>query len=102
MDKLGRVCLDILREQWSPALQMRTVLLSVRALLAAPNPHDPLSNDVAKLWIMDQDKALDTAREWTQTFAEPNDQMGRESDENLGQNCDKPSKPDDVCHEECD
>ena len=35
-------------DEWSPALQIRTVLLSVQALLSAPNPDDPLATDVAK------------------------------------------------------
>ena len=30
IDKLGRICLDILKEKWSPALQIRTVLLSIQ------------------------------------------------------------------------
>ena len=45
IDKLGRICLDILKgklflikDKWSPALQIRTVLLSIQALLSAPNP----------------------------------------------------------------
>ena len=33
IDKLGRICLDILKDKWSPALQIRTVLLSIQALL---------------------------------------------------------------------
>ena len=41
IDKLGRICLDILKDKWSPALQVRTVLLSIQALLSAPNPDDP-------------------------------------------------------------
>ncbi|KAJ1996848.1 Ubiquitin-conjugating enzyme 13, partial [Coemansia sp. S85] len=45
IDKLGRICLDILKDKWSPALQIRTVLLSIQALLSAPNPDDPLAND---------------------------------------------------------
>ncbi|KAF7377860.1 Ubiquitin-conjugating enzyme [Mycena sanguinolenta] len=48
IDKLGRICLDILKDKWSPALQIRTVLLSIQALLSAPNPDDPLAPDVAK------------------------------------------------------
>ena len=30
IDKLGRICLDILKDKWSPALQIRTVLLSIQ------------------------------------------------------------------------
>ena len=29
IDKLGRICLDILKKKWSPALQIRSVLLSL-------------------------------------------------------------------------
>lgn len=39
---------SFLSDKWSPALQIRTVLLSVQALLSAPNPDDPLATDVAK------------------------------------------------------
>jgi ubiquitin-conjugating enzyme E2 N len=35
IDTLGRICLDILKDKWSPALQIRTVLLSIQALLSA-------------------------------------------------------------------
>lgn len=58
IDKLGRICLDILKDKWSPALQIRTVLLSIQALLSAPNPDDPLANDVAEMWKKDEQKAL--------------------------------------------
>ncbi len=39
VDKLGRICLDILKDKWSPALQIRTVLLSiqVRATFVRPS-----------------------------------------------------------------
>jgi hypothetical protein len=59
IDKLGRICLDILKDKWSPALQIRTVLLSIQALLSAPNPDDPLANDVAEMWKQDEPKALE-------------------------------------------
>lgn len=38
----------LIADKWSPALQIRTVLLSIQALLSAPNPDDPLANDVAE------------------------------------------------------
>ncbi|CAB4375801.1 unnamed protein product [Rhizophagus irregularis] len=70
IDKLGRICLDILKDKWSPALQIRTVLLSIQALLSAPNPDDPLANDVAQHWKDNEQEAIAKAREWTQTYAE--------------------------------
>lgn len=91
VDKLGRICLDVLKstllnagllmfktprvylhviiDNWSPALQIRTILLSIQALLGAPNPDDPLAPDVAKSWKEDEAAAIATAREWTQKYA---------------------------------
>jgi ubiquitin-conjugating enzyme E2 N len=68
IDKLGRICLDILKDKWSPALQIRTVLLSIQALLSAPNPDDPLANDVADHWKTNEKAAIGTAREWTRLY----------------------------------
>lgn len=69
IDKLGRICLDILKDKWSPALQIRTVLLSIQALLSAPNPDDPLANDVAEEWKTNEAQAIERARAWTRTYA---------------------------------
>lgn len=72
IDKLGRICLDILKDNWSPALQIRTVLLSIQALLSAPNPDDPLANDVAEQWKYNEQDAIEIAREWTIIYAKNN------------------------------
>lgn len=47
-------------DKWSPALQIRTVLLSIQALLSAPNPDDPLANDVAEQWKTNEASAIET------------------------------------------
>ena len=47
IDKLGRICLDILKNNWSPALQIIRVLLSIQALMSAPNYDDPLDETIA-------------------------------------------------------
>lgn len=47
-------------DKWSPALQIRTVLLSIQALLSAPNPDDPLANDVAQHWKENDEAAIAT------------------------------------------
>ncbi|PNW88372.1 hypothetical protein CHLRE_01g026600v5 [Chlamydomonas reinhardtii] len=70
IDKLGRICLDILKDKWSPALQIRTVLLSIQALLSAPNPDDPLAEHVAKHWKENEKEAIATARQWTAMHAQ--------------------------------
>lgn len=72
IDRLGRICLDILKDKWSPALQIRTVLLSIQALLSAPNPDDPLANDVAELWKVNESEAIRNAKEWTRRYAMDN------------------------------
>ena len=69
IDGLGRICLDILKDKWSPALQIRTVLLSIQALLSAPNPDDPLSEKIAKQWKEDEKAAIATAVEYTRKYA---------------------------------
>lgn len=71
VDRLGRICLDILKDKWSPALQIRTVLLSIQALLSAPNPDDPLADAIAKHWKEDEQGAIKTARDWTIMYAQP-------------------------------
>jgi len=34
----GAICLDILKDEWTPALSIRTALLSIQALLTAAEP----------------------------------------------------------------
>jgi len=69
VDKLGRICLDILKDKWSPALQIRTVLLSIQALMSSPNPDDPLDTSVAEHWKTDEAGALAKAAEYTAQYA---------------------------------
>jgi len=69
IDRLGRICLDILKDKWSPALQIDKVCLSIQLLLQAPNPDDPLDNTVANAWKTDEANAIRTAKEWTAKHA---------------------------------
>jgi ubiquitin-conjugating enzyme E2 N len=67
LEKMGRA--NRWADNWSPALQIRTILLSIQALLGAPPPDDPLAPDVAKKWKDDETGAIATAREWTLKYA---------------------------------
>lgn len=65
----GAICLDILKDQWSPAMTLRTALLSVQALLSSPEPNDPQDAQVAKQYLVNRREFDEQARSWTNSFA---------------------------------
>ena len=70
IDKVGRICLDILKAKWTPALMISKVLISIQSLLGDPNPDDPLDTAVALEWKENKPLALKTAKEWTAKYAQ--------------------------------
>lgn len=69
INEKGQICIDILKGNWSPALNINKVLLSICSLLTDPNPDDPLDTYAADLYKKDKKKFDDKAREWTEIYA---------------------------------
>lgn len=67
----GSICIDVLKSQWSPALSLFKVMLSISSLLTDPNPHDPLVSAIAQEYLGNRAAHDATAREWTRLYALP-------------------------------
>lgn len=53
IDLQGKVCLNIIKEDWKPVLDVNTVIYGVIYLFYEPNPDDPLNPEAAELYRSD-------------------------------------------------
>ena len=65
INRYGNICLDILDKQWSPALTINKVLLSISSLLSDPNADDPLDVRAAQLYNENREEFNQIARTYT-------------------------------------
>ncbi|KAE9383627.1 hypothetical protein BT96DRAFT_859961 [Gymnopus androsaceus JB14] len=65
----GAICLDILKDAWSPVLTLKSTLISLQSLLCSPEPNDPQDAEVAKHYTTSKGSFDETARYWTQIYA---------------------------------
>lgn len=67
----GEICIDILKNKWTPAENISKVLVAIYYLLATPDPDDSLSAEIAAQYKTDRNAFNNTAKEWTQQYAKP-------------------------------
>ena len=65
----GAICLDILKDAWSPVLTLKSTLISLQSLLCSPEPNDPQDAEVAKHYLTSKSSFEETARYWTAVYA---------------------------------
>ncbi|CAI9108151.1 OLC1v1007686C1 [Oldenlandia corymbosa var. corymbosa] len=69
VDSAGNVSLDILKDNWSPALTISKVLIALVSIFTTPDAYKPLVPGIAQLYLTDRDKHNELAAEWTARFA---------------------------------
>jgi len=55
VDTEGNVCLNILREDWKPVLNLNAILVGLQFLFLEPNAEDPLNKEAAEELRRDRD-----------------------------------------------
>lgn len=63
--------MDTIKNNWSAALTISKVLLTIMQLLSEPNPADPLVKPIAHEMLTSPETYFKTAQEWTKKYASP-------------------------------
>lgn len=81
----GAIGLDILKNEWCPALRLRTAIISVQALMSAPVPEEPQDAVVAHQYLNNIEEFNQKAKLWVKLYAnsEPETNLQNQMEELL-------------------
>merc|ERR1712000_777710 len=65
----GAICLDTLKQAWSPVQTLKVALISIRGLLESPQPDDPQDAEVARQMVSEPLQWARQAQEWAIQYA---------------------------------
>jgi ubiquitin-conjugating enzyme (huntingtin interacting protein 2) len=65
----GAICHDTIKEEWSPVVTLRTMLIMLQSLLHSPVPENPQDEEVAMHFITNKSSFDETAAYWTHVYA---------------------------------
>lgn len=66
----GAICLDILKDEWSPILTVSKIMYSLSSLMSEPNADDPLVDYIANEMKSNHGLFLKNARLFTEKYAQ--------------------------------
>lgn len=65
----GAICLDILKDSWSPKITLNQIFMGISSLLSEPNTEHFLESEIAEQYKSNKSEFEKIAREWTKKFA---------------------------------
>lgn len=72
----GRVCMSILKSEWSPSLSIESLLVSIQSLLSDPNPKSAANGEAGVLFVEDPNAYYKRVMEYVEaslTFEDSSD-----------------------------
>ena len=70
IDEEGNICLDIIKENYSPVLTISKIVETLLFLFMEPNPYSPLNTEAANQYIDSLDDFKEKAMEYMDEFCE--------------------------------
>ena len=82
----GKICLDILQNQWSPIYDVAAILTSIQSLLSDPNPASPANAEASQMYEGDRREYNKRVQQIVESsWMEDGEEMSDDEDENDGE-----------------